>query len=687
MKALSFAAGLVALTMLAPAIAQEPPAPAAPAASQGLPESELAKPPADAEKLLITSSAGPHGTVYRWTGQDGTRWSRQSLLLRGFKVEVDQRLSLDSKGLITAAEVRGFSTFGGDAAETYDSRTGYVTPIDRGGPVAPGTLYVPFGGTFDLVVAIGEALVKAPGGSLPLGPSGRATMTSLGTHEITANGRTRTLTVRAVDGFGLSPFPIWFEGERVFGSVGVLSTLPAGWESVSPELARLQDEALAARAPALLARIAPKATAPVAFRGVRLYDSKAGAFRENMSLVVENGRITAVGPAGSVAIPANARVFDGAGKTLLPGLWDSHMHYGDDATGPLLLATGITNVRDPGNDIETGTKRRNRIKAGELLGPHSVASMLIDGPGELAAQGSVTVTDEQSAMAAVRRAKELGFFGVKLYGSLDPKLVKPIAAEAHRLGLRVHGHIQRTRRPSEAVADGYDEITHINWVMMQGMPQSVIDRSNGLQRFYGPYQYGPALDFKAEPMNGFLEELARRKIAVDPTVAVFEGDYTPRGQLAPAFRPFAGVLPPQLDRGLRNGGLAPTPEVSTAQIEKGIQKYKALVKELHERGVPIVAGTDGFGVELIREIEIYAEAGLTPAEALATATIVPATLYGMGNETGSLEPGKLADLFLVHGDPSTDLGALRHVEIVMHDGRLMKGDDLRTAAGLSGRPR
>ena len=170
-------------------------------------------------------------------------------------------------------------------------------------------------------------------------------------------------------------------------------------------------------------------------------------------------------------------------------------------------------------------------------------------------------------------------------------------------------------------------------------------------------------------------------------MAVFEGDYTPRGQLAPAYRPFAGVLPPQLDRGLRNGGLAPTPEVSIAQIEKGIQKYKALVKELHDRGVPIVAGTDGFGIELIREIEIYKEAGLTPAEALATATIVPATLYGMGGETGSLEVGKRADLFLVEGDPSANLGALRHVEIVMHDGRLMKGDDLRAAAGFSGRPR
>ena len=85
---------------------------------------------------------------------------------------------------------------------------------------------------------------------------------------------------------------------------------------------------------------------------------------------------------------------------------------------------------------------------------------------------------------------------------------------------------------------------------MQGMPQSVIDQSNGLQRFYGPYRYGPALDFKKEPMDSFLAELARRKITVDPTVATFEGDYMPRGKLPPAYRPFAGTLPPQVQSAL-----------------------------------------------------------------------------------------------------------------------------------------
>lgn len=655
-------------------------------AEAGLAEAALAKPPADTRKWRITSSAGPHGEISLWTAADGSRWSRQSLLLRGFKTEIDQRFTLAPDGGFETIEIRG-NTPQGNAAESYSARSGYRTPVDSGPPAPAGTLYMPFGGTIDILAHAVETLRKAPGGTLPLGPSGRATITEL-TKSTISNGKgSKTLTAYAVGGFSLSPMPVWFDGDRFFGMASYLAFLPDGWESAAPALMKAQDEALAAQAPALLARIAPRATAPVAFRNVRLYDAEQRAFRDGMSLVADKGRIVAVGPAASVAIPAGATVFDGAGKTLVPGLWDSHMHYGDDATGPLLLAQGITNVRDPGNDVEAGSARRARIEAGTLLGPHSVPSMLIDGAGPLAAQGAVTVSDEASALAAVRRAKQLGFFGVKLYGTLDPRLVKPIATEAHRLGLRVHGHIQRTRRPAEAVADGYDEITHINWVIMQGMPQSVIDQSNGLQRFYGPYRYGPALDFKAEPMDSFLAELARRKITVDPTVATFEGDYMPRGELPPAYRPFAGTLPPQVDRGLRGGGLAPTPEVSAAQIEKGIGAYKRMVKELHDRGIPIVAGTDGYGIELVRDLELYVEAGLSPAELLATATIIPAAQFGMGTETGSLTIGKRADLFLVSGDPSKQIGDLRHVEVVMHDGRLMKAGDLRAAAGLSGPPR
>jgi imidazolonepropionase-like amidohydrolase len=108
---------------------------------------------------------------------------------------------------------------------------------------------------------------------------------------------------------------------------------------------------------------------------------------------------------------------------------------------------------------------------------------------------------------------------------------------------------------------------------------------------------------------------------------------------------------------------------------------------MHKAGIPIVAGTDGAGIELVHELEIYVSAGFTPAEALAAATIVPAKLVGQDSKTGSIKAGKTADLVLVEGDPSQRIGDLRQTRVVMLDGKLLDADALRTAAGVSGRPR
>jgi len=108
---------------------------------------------------------------------------------------------------------------------------------------------------------------------------------------------------------------------------------------------------------------------------------------------------------------------------------------------------------------------------------------------------------------------------------------------------------------------------------------------------------------------------------------------------------------------------------------------------MHKAGVPIVAGTDGSGLELVRELELYVDAGFTPAEALASATMVPAHLVGAGDKTGSIAVGKNADLVLIDGDPSRRIGDLRQTSMVMMDGKTMDADALRTASGISGRPR
>jgi hypothetical protein len=243
-------------------------------------------------------------------------------------------------------------------------------------------------------------------------------------------------------------------------------------------------------------------------------------------------------------------------------------------------------------------------------------------------------------------------------------------------------------RPLDAVRAGYDEITHINFVIMQAMPQAIVDTANTENRWVGPGKYAKDVDLDAEPMKSFIAELARRKTVVDPTLVVFEGMFTQdAGKVAPAYAPFVGTLPAATERQFKAGGY-PLPEGYTrADFSKSFDKLGELVLRLSRAGVPIVAGTDGSGIEIIRELELYVKAGLTPAEALATATIVPAKVVGIDGRTGSIAKGKEADLVLVDGDVSQDIGALRRVSMVMSNGVLMDGDKLRSAAGFLARPK
>ena len=232
---------------------------------------------------------------------------------------------------------------------------------------------------------------------------------------------------------------------------------------------KAQDDALAQRSPGLVKALMKTPAGPVAFTHVRAFEDGTH-FAEDQTVVVNGGLITAVGPSASTPTPTGAQIIDGAGKTLSPGLWDSHQHFPEDAAGPLLLSLGITSVRDPGNNNALTLARAKRRADGELLSPKVYPSVLIDGKGPYTAQVASVATTKDEAIAIVDKAKADGFFAIKLYGTFNPAWVKATAAEAHKLGLHVHGHLPAGMRPSQAIADGYDEITHIYFVMMEAMP-------------------------------------------------------------------------------------------------------------------------------------------------------------------------------------------------------------------------
>jgi len=223
---------------------------------------------------------------------------------------------------------------------------------------------------------------------------------------------------------------------------------------------------------------------------------------------------------------------------------------------------------------------------------------------------------------------------------------------------------------------------------MQAMPDEVIQKSNGILRFEGPGRYMKDTDLDSGPIKVIIDTMAAKGIYSDPTMIAFEGLYVPEnGDISPSYAPFIGTLPPSVERGYRVGGFQVPAGLTRADYRASWAKMVQVVGRMHKAGVPIVAGTDGSGIELIHELEIYVDAGMTPGEALATATIVPAKLVGQEKNTGSIKVGKVADLVLVEGDPSKNIGALRQTRTVVFGGKLLDADALRTAAGFSGRPK
>jgi hypothetical protein len=663
-----------------------------PAAAQTQ-KADLMTPPAEAQHFTITSTAGKHGDVWSWTLADGRIAYRMSMSLRGWITETDELVKLGPDRRPIDIAVRGF-TDSGDATETFTvDKAGiahWKTVVDAGEKPFGKARYNSYGGPMLALENDIDALVAAGPAGIDLLPSGHASITIGKAVEIDGPGGKKTVKLAHVSGTGFSPSPVWLDAQNhFFGSAGVLSLLPAGYEAAGPKLKQIQDQADAEMVRQIAHRfLAPANHTPTLIDHVLLFDSVGGRYVPDQAVLIADGKVVKVGPAGSIAAPKGTTVLDGRGRTLLPGLWDSHQHVGGDWGLLQNVATGMTNYRSPGSSIDDAQSIFKRRAAGDLLAPDGKVSVIIDRKDPLAAQGALTVSSAEEAVAAVDKIKAAGMWGVKFYTSMNPAWIAPAAAEAHRLGLHVHGHVPAGMRPLEAVRAGYDEVTHINFIMMQVMPQEVVDKANTAARLEGPARYGKDVDLDSAEMRAFYAELAKRKTIIDPTLVVWEPLMTSDGSaIPPEYAAYADIAPAAVARGWKIGGYPLFGGLTRDDFRKSFDKSVQLVGRLHQAGVPIVAGTDGYGLELVRELELYQQAGLTNVEALQTATIVPARMVGMDDRVGAIAPGKTADIILVEGDVSKDIGNLRHVQTVFLDGYRLDGDALRKASGLTGMPK
>ena len=391
------------------------------------------------------------------------------------------------------------------------------------------------------------------------------------------------------------------------------------------------------------------------------------------AVLIEGDVIAAVGPVGEVAAPAGARIVDGAGYTLMPGLVDMHVHIWDEAELGAYLANGVTTVRNM-SGMPFLLAMGERIERGELAGPHLFTTgPILNSPGPNAQLNHQIVENAEAARAAVRWQHAQGFGRVKVYSNLGREPFEAILDEAAALGMPVTGHTAEGPRaegvpatrpfaiPFDAsLGAGFETIEHVESIVWHGLRnRHDEDAARELAR---------RIAASGVPISATLiafENLAR--------IAETGGAHLSR-EGTDRLNPFIGAT-------------------ETAQFERWSNEdaeraaadaafYRRFTAMLADAGAVIVAGSDAGiatnipGVSLHDELDLLHEAGLSPFAVLRAATVLPARILEADETAGTIEPGRRADLLLVAGDPLEDLAVLRRPVAVAAGGRLYTGEDL-----------
>jgi imidazolonepropionase-like amidohydrolase len=348
----------------------------------------------------------------------------------------------------------------------------------------------------------------------------------------------------------------------------------------------------------------------------------------------------------------------------------------------LNVAAGITTVRDMGNDNAVLKNLIQQIDDGTIGGPHVIRSGFIEGKSPFSANNGILVDSQEKAVDAVRWYGARNYWQIKIYNSMTPAWVPAMTQEAHLLGMRVAGHIPAFSNADAMIEAGYDEITHINqfalgWVIQPTEDTRTLFRLTALKRL-------PALDLQSPKVQHTINMMVERKIAIDPTLGIHE-QLTQRrdGKIPPGAVDYFDHMPIGWRRDAMKA-LADTSAPGDDQAyRQAFDKLVDVVRMLHDRGVFIVFGTDtGGSFTYHRELELYQLAGMTPAEILKRATFDSARYVGQDQRMGSIEKGKLADFFLIPGDPLKNLKALKTIRMVVKDGTVYYPSEVYPKFGI-----
>lgn len=432
-----------------------------------------------------------------------------------------------------------------------------------------------------------------------------------------------------------------------------------------------------------------KVDAPVvALQHVRVIDGTGAPARESQTVVLSHGKIGSISGDAAADVPKDAKILDLAGYTVIPGLVGMHDHmfytmgngiFGEMAYSfpRLYLAGGVTTVRTTGSlEPYTDLELKKAIDAGKTPGPKMhVTGPYLEGPGSFALQLHQLTSPEDATKTANYWMDE-GVDNFKAYMFITPAELSAAISAAHKRGVKVTGHLCSIGF-REAVALGIDDLEHGLLVDTEFFPEKkpgeCLQLPDEIQRY-------SKLEVQSGPVHDMILDLVQHRVAVTSTLPVFEM-FVPGRPTLP--KRVLDALAPQARSDFLNTKLRMA-DVASLQKRYGsgvspwpaaLQKEMEFEREFVRAGGHLLAGLDptgiggtiaGFGDQ--REVELLVEAGFTPVEAIHIATANGAQYLGDGDKTGTLAPGKQADLVVIKGDPSQKIEDIENVEIVFKDG-------------------
>ena len=583
-----------------------------------------------------------------------------------------ETITFGPDGLPTAWTISGTTTFGSKVNETFKrdrTRASWVDSTGKGqaAPKQPSVYVAQSGSPWSLQV-YARALLKQPGMTMPALPGGTLRLEKRDAIDVQGKAGPLRVTRYELSGIQTDPDVMLLDAEgNLFASVTPgRVVVREGYESEEVRLRQLAADWSTERFATIQKEVAHDYGGPTRIRNVRLFDPKTGQLTAPVSVLVNGKRIAAIEAVDSPATPGEVLI-DGAGGTLIAGLYEMHGHLGQEDALLNLLA-GITSVRDMGNDNAVLDELIRKIGSGDVGGPHVIRSGFIEGKSPYSANNGMLVDSQEKAIDAVRWYGARGYWQIKIYNSMNPAWVPAMVQEAHRLGMRVAGHVPAFSSADQMIEAGYDEITHINqfalgWVIGPEEDTRTLFRLTALKRL-------PTLDLNSAKVQHTIDLMAKGQKAIDPTLGIHENLVFNRDGTVPrGAQDYFTHLPIGAQRDLKKAWIDTSAPGDAQAYEQAFDKLVNVVRLLHERGIFIVFGTDtGGSFTYHRELELYQSAGMTAPEILKRATFDSARYVGEEQSSGSIEKGKRADFFLVPGDPTRDLKAIKTIAMVVKDG-------------------